>query len=123
MTRQACGAALERGGTCRAFALPSGRCWNHAPERAAERHVARAKGGKLKALQGRRKRLDSPSAVVAFLSGLVHDLVDGQRDADTVRTVAYSLSVQLKALELARQVDVEQALAEVERLTRQARRA
>jgi hypothetical protein len=122
MDRPACGAELASGGRCRGFALPGGRCWNHAPERAEERRAARSKGGKLRAIEGRLKRLDNPKALAAFLSNLVHDLVDGKAEAELVKTVAYSISVQCKVLDLARQTDVEQALAEVRRLTAEARR-
>jgi hypothetical protein len=108
MDRPSCGAELASGGRCRGFALPGGRCWNHAPDRAEERRAARSKGGKLRAIEGRRKRLDNPRALAAFLSNLVHDLVEGKAEAELVKTVAYSISVQCKVLDLARHSDLEQ---------------
>jgi hypothetical protein len=122
MDRPPCGADLASGGRCRGFALPGGRCWNHAPDRAEERRAARSKGGKLRAIEGRRRRLDSPKALAAFLSGLVYDLVDGRMDADLFKAAAYGISVQAKVIELVRSADVEQALQEVRALTEQARR-
>jgi hypothetical protein len=122
VSKPACRATTERGEPCRAFALPSGWCWSHDPSRADEVRAARSKGGKLCALQGRRRRLDSPSAVVAFLSNLVYDVAEGRQDAEIAKTLAYALNVQLKAIDLSRQSDVEAMLAEVRALTEQARR-
>jgi hypothetical protein len=107
MDRLSCGAELASGGRCRGFALPGGRCWNHDPSRAEERRAARSKGGKLHAIEGRRRKLDNPRALAAFLSSLVHDLVEGKVEAELVKTVAYSISVQCKVLDLARGSDLD----------------
>jgi hypothetical protein len=117
-----CRAVTKRGARCRAFALASGLCWNHDPARADEVRAARSKGGTLCALQGRRRRLDSPAAVVAFLSSLVHDVADGALDGEPAKVLVYALSVQLKAIELAEQSAGRRLVAEVEQLARQARR-
>jgi hypothetical protein len=90
---------LVCGGTCRAFALPSGRCWNHDPERAAERHAARVKGGTLKALKGRLPRLDTAGSVLRFNAELVHRLLVGELEVDVCRTVIYALSLQRQLIE------------------------
>jgi hypothetical protein len=122
MTRRPCTATTTQGRACRAFAPDGGDlCRVHDPSRAAEVQAARSKGGKLCALQGRRRRLDSPSAIVAFLSNLVYDVAEGRQDADTAKTLSYTLSVQLKAIDLSRQADVEQALSEVKALVAEAR--
>ena len=102
---------MERGGLCRAFALPSGRCWNHAPERADERRAARAKGGKLKALRCRRLKLDSAPALVKFVADLAQDTLSGEVGTDVARSVGYLLSLQIKLIETA---DIERRLAELE---------
>ncbi len=122
MDRRPCWAQDRQGQACRGWALPSGWCWMHDPERADERRAACAKGGRLKAIAGHRRKLSTPSAVVDFLSGLAHDLAEGRKDAETARAIAYVLMVQLKALELSEQSEVRRLLAEVERLTQQARR-
>jgi hypothetical protein len=111
--KQPCRATDRQGRPCRSFALPSGLCWHHDPERAAERRAACVKGGKLKALQGRRRKLTTPAAVVDFLSGLAHDLAEGRKDPELVRAVAYVLSVQLKAVELAERSEARDLVAEV----------
>jgi len=86
---------------------------------------ARQRGGtaaaKLRMLQGRRLRLDSPSALVKFTGGLLQDALAGTVDIDTARTIGYLVSVQLKAIEQARAADVDQALAEVRTLVAEAR--
>ena len=76
----------------------------------------------LRAIEGRRWKLDSPRALAAFLSGLIHDTLEGKVDADLARTVGYLAAVQTKVIEQAGQSDVEQALAEVRQLVAEARR-
>jgi hypothetical protein len=111
VTRPTCGAELERGRTCRAFALDSGRCWNHDPERAGERHAAQSKGGKLRALQGRRRRLTTPAALLAFVDRLIWDAIDGKYDPKLVNAVTAAVNTQRALLE---QADLEQRLAALE---------
>jgi hypothetical protein len=101
-------------------------CIMHAPDMAEKIAAARMKGGaaaaKLRVLQGKRLRLDSPAALVKFTGNLLQDALAGTVDPDTARTVLYGVSVQLKAVELSQRSDVEQALAEVRRLVDEARR-
>jgi len=76
----------------------------------------------LKALHGRRRRLDSPSALAAFLSGLIHDLAEGRVEPDLAKVIFYGCSVQRGVVELAERADVERRLVEVERMIELARR-
>jgi hypothetical protein len=127
MARPICRALRKDGSPCRGPSLPgSDRCWVHDPEHAELAAEARARGAvkaaKLRSIESRRKRLDSPRALSAFLSGLLHDLADGKADADLARTIAYVVSVQTRVIEQARQSDVEAMLAEVRQLTAEARR-
>jgi hypothetical protein len=122
MPEAPCRARTRLGEPCRAFSLASGYCRTHDPARAEDRRASCSKGGKLRALQGRRRRLDSPPAVVAFLSGLVHDVAEGKLDGEIARTLVYALGVQLRAIELAEQSAGRRLVAEVEQLARQARR-
>ena len=126
MSQPTCGAPTKAGGSCRAF-VPPGReaCVSHDPSMASMVASARQRGGtaaaKLRMLQGRRLRLDSPSALVKFTGGLLQDALAGTVDIDTARTIGYLVSVQLKAIEQARAADVDQALAEVRTLVAEAR--
>lgn len=87
---------------------------------------ARRRGGtaaaKLRLLQGRRLRLDTPAALVRFTGGLLQDALAGTVDIDAARTIGYLVSVQLKAIEQAQSGDVEQMLAEVKQLVAEAKR-
>lgn len=122
MDRLDCQAVGKQGERCGGWALPGSRfCWAHAPEHEADRRAARAKGGRVKAIVGRQRRLRSAAAVVDFLSGLAHDLVDGTKDPEMVRAVAYVLSVQLRGIELAQKSEIEARLSEAERLLAQRR--
>ena len=127
MSNPVCRAETKAGTSCRAMPLP-GRdvCIMHAPDMAEKVTAARMKGGvaaaKLRVLQGKRLRLDSPSALVKFTGGLLQDALAGTVDIDTARTIGYLVSVQLKAIEQARASDVDQALAEVRQLVAEARR-
>ncbi len=114
MTRPTCGAELERGGTCRAFALDSGRCWNHDPARAGERHAAQSKGGKLRALQGRRRKLTTPAALMAFVDTLIWNAIDGKYDPRLVNAVVGAVNVQRALIEVG---DLEARLAALEAAT------
>jgi hypothetical protein len=124
----ACRALTKQGTACRAMPLP-GRdvCIMHAPDQAEKVAAARVKGGtaaaKIRLLQGRRLKLDTPAALVRFTSGIVQDTLAGTVEVDVARTVLYGVGMQLKALEMAQQAEVRELLAEVERLTRLARQA
>ncbi len=127
MSNPACRAETKAGASCRAMPLP-GRdvCIMHAPDMAEKIAAARMKGGtaaaKLRVLQGKRLRLDSPAALVKFTGGLLQDALAGTVDVDTARTIGHLVSVQLKAVEQARASDIETMLAEVRQLTAEARR-
>ena len=71
---------------------------------------------KLRLLQGRRARLDSPRALTRFLSDVILDLLAGRLEVETARTIGYLCSVQRGVVELAQRSEIEQRLAEVERL-------
>ena len=125
--RPVCLATRRDGAPCRAPAVPEGTlCWVHDPAWAERARAGRALGavqaGKLRRIEGQRRKLDSPRALAGFLSSLVHDLVEGRVEPDLVRTVAYALSVQCKIIDLARTADVEQTLIEVRQLLAEARR-
>jgi len=77
---------------------------------------------KLRILEGKRLRLDSPAAVVKFTSNVVQDCLAGTVDVDVARTTFYGLGILLKAQEQARASDVETMLAEVKALTAEASR-
>jgi len=77
---------------------------------------------KLRILEGKRLRLDSPAAEVKFTSNVVQDCLGGTVDVDVARTTLYGLGILLKAVEQARQSDVETMLAEVRQLVAEARR-
>jgi len=88
--------------------------------------AARRRGGtaaaRLRVLEGKRLRLDSPAALVRFTGGLLQDALAGTVDVDTARTIGYLVSAQLKAIEQARASDVEQMLPEVRQLVTEAKR-
>jgi hypothetical protein len=126
VSRPACQAARKTGAPCRAPALPGEPwCWCHHPARQQVAAAARADGGRkagrLRKLEGKRRRLDSPRAVVTFVSGLVYDVAEGRLDGELGRTLGYLLGVQLRAVELAQRSEIEARLAEVERLLAQRR--
>jgi hypothetical protein len=121
VSRATCGAELERGGRCRAFALPSGRCWNHDPARADERHQARAKGGKVRALQAKRPRFDSPKALVEFTGLVLGGVLAGRIAPDIGRVVLYGVNTQralLETTDLVRRLEALEAAAGPPRIRR-----
>jgi hypothetical protein len=111
MTRPVCGAETEHGGHCRAFALDSGRCWNHDPALAEERQAARSKGGSLRALQGKRLKLDTPAALVRFVAGVMQDVVQAKLPPEHARAALYGASIQQRLLETS---DLERRLTALE---------
>jgi hypothetical protein len=66
-------------------------CIMHAPDQAEKVAAARVKGGtaaaKIRLLQGRRLKLDTPAALVRFTSGIVQDTLAGTVEVDVARTV------------------------------------
>jgi len=127
VSQPGCQGTTKHGASCRSFALPNRvYCVMHDPELADKVSAARVRGGtaaaKLRLLQGRRLRLDTPAALVRFTGGLLQDALAGTVDIDTARTIGYLVSVQLKAIEQARQSDVEQMLTEVRTLVAEAKR-
>jgi hypothetical protein len=127
MARPICRALRKDGSPCRGPSLPgSDRCWVHDPEQAEQAAEARARGSvkaaKLRSIQGGRRKLDTPRALAAFLSSLVHDLVEGKAEAELVKTVAYSISVQCKVLDLARGSDLDRLRDELRAELAEARR-
>ena len=98
MSRPICTGTRKDGSGCRAPALPdSALCWSHDPRQAERAARARSQGGskgsKLKALHGRRRRLDSQGALGAFVSNLVYDVVEGRQDPDVARAALYGCSI------------------------------
>jgi len=87
--------------------------------------AARRRGGtaaaRLRVLEGKRLRLDSPAAVVKFTSGVVQDCLAGTIEVEIARTTLYGIGILLKAQEQARASDIEAMLAEVRKLTAEAR--
>jgi len=114
--KRACGAETKRGTPCAAFALP-GRlhCISHDPERAEMLAAARSRGGRncarVRVLQGKRARLDTPAALVRFLAGVIHDVAEGKTSADVGRCLFYGLNVQRALLESS---ELEQRIAALE---------
>jgi hypothetical protein len=113
---QACGARTKRGAPCRSFALPSGQfCLSHDPERQETVREARAKGGaaasKIRALEGRRARLDTPTALVRFTGKLIQDVLDQTTPVDVGRAVLYGISIQRQLVESG---DLEKRLSALE---------
>src|SRR5439155_2213425 len=114
--RPRCTATTRRGTPCEAFA-PAGRvfCRVHDPDRAAEVRAACARGGakasKLRALEGRRRKLDTPAALVGFVSGVIYDVVEHRVEVDVARTALYGCSIQRQLLEA---TDLAARLAAVE---------
>jgi hypothetical protein len=116
MTQPACVATTQRGTPCQGI-VPGGRtlCLVHDPELADKVQAARRRGGtvsmQLKLLQGRRRRLDSPKKLLAFVSDLALDTLSGSIEPDVSRATAYAVSLQIKLIE---QADLEQRLAALE---------
>jgi len=107
----ACGFEKASGGECRAFALPSGRCWNHDPARAEERHRARARGGTIKALKNRQPRFDTPKALIGFTGLILGGVLAGRIPPDVARCIFDGINTQKALLEAS---DLEQRLAALE---------
>jgi len=80
---------------------------------------ARARGGaaasRLRSLEGRRARLDTPAALVKFTSKVIQDTLDETTPFVVARTVLYGISIQRQLVEstdLERRIEaLEQRLA------------
>jgi hypothetical protein len=94
-----CGFKKASGGECKAFALPSGRCWIHDPDRADQRHQARSKGAKVRALQSKQPRFDSPKALIQFTGLILSGVLSGRIAPDVGRVVLYGVNTQRALLE------------------------
>jgi hypothetical protein len=118
---QGCRAPTVHGSPCRGFLLP-GRdvCLSHAEDLADKIRLARARGGtaaaKVRALQGRRLRLDSAEALLRFNANLCQDTLSGAVDPGVSKAVSYALANQLKLLETH---ELEQRLRALEDAQRQ----
>lgn len=117
MSRPRCQGSRKDGAPCRAPVLPdSTLCWVHDPRQAEAARRARAagasKGAKLKALHGRRRRLDTHAALVKLVAEVAHDILGGKLDPDVARAALYAISIQRQLLEAH---GYEQRLADVER--------
>ena len=84
---------------------------------AAARSRGATKAGKLRALRGKRRRLDTHSGLAHFVTSLVYDVVEGRQDPDVARTALYGCSILRQLAEHT----FERRLAEVERLLAQRR--
>ena len=116
MTQQTCAATTHQGQPCRsALVGESGYCRAHDPARQVEVQAARRRGGataaKLRALEGRRSKLDTPAALVRFVGTLVQDVVSGTVEPDVARVALYGCSIQRQLLETS---DLEARLSELE---------
>ncbi len=116
MNQPRCTASAKHGGSCRAFALPGREtCRVHAPEYAAAVQADRVRGGqmagRLRAIEGKRKRLDSPRALVKFLSDVAVNTLSGSIDPSVSRAVVYAVATLRQTMESA---DLEQRLARLE---------
>ena len=120
-----CEAIRNDGQHCRSKTHDGRRqCIWHDPERQEAAREARSRGaaaaGKVRSLEGRRRRLETAGALTRFMSELIQDLLSGKVDADTGRCVIYAVSVQRQLVEKS---ELAQRLIEVERLLAQRRHA
>jgi len=118
-------ATAKSGSQCRAFALPDRTtCLTHTPELAAQVEAARRRGGtaamRLKVLQGKRSKLDTPRALVKFVADVAQDTLAGTIEPDVARAALYAVSIQRVLIEASA---TEARLDQVERLLAQRRPA
>ena len=104
MSRPTCQARRNDGQPCRGPALPlSVYCWSHDESRAEEMAAARSRGAtkanKLRALAGRRPKLDNARALTRFVSDVVQDTLGGRVLPDVARAVLYGCSIQRVLIE------------------------
>ncbi len=114
--RKTCRAVAKSGEPCRSFALAGSEfCLAHDPERVGQLRQSRAKGGakasQLRALRGRRAKLDTVGGLVRFTAGVIQDALAGTVAADVARVVLYGISIQRQLLEAG---DLEKRIAALE---------
>jgi hypothetical protein len=101
---QGCQGTTKAGAPCRGI-VQNGRPWclAHDPERQAELPGVRAKGAaasnKLRAIKGRRQKLDSAPALLRFVGSLVQDVLDGTVSPDVARAALYGVSIARQLVE------------------------
>jgi hypothetical protein len=118
-----CQAISRRGVRCQAYSLPGEQwCFTHHPDRQDAVAEARSKGGRIKALQGRRLKLETSRSLARFTATVLQDARDGLIDPDTARAVLYGISIQAQAIQAAEQREMQQLSAEVRSLVEEARR-
>ena len=71
----------------------------------------------MKALNSKRRRLDTHRGLSIFLNDVIHNVLEGKLDSDTARTVIYGCGLMRQLNEHS----LERRLAEVERLLAQRR--
>ena len=104
--KPACTATARSGQACRAFARPDRPfCQVHDPERAEHFKAASAKGGQMRAIQGRRRKLDTAQELLKFTSTVILDVLEGSINLDVGRVVLYGVQVQRGVLETATLAD------------------
>ena len=100
---------------CRSFPVGGRYCFPHDPANAERMGEARrrgaSKGGRLRAIRGRRSRLATVPELVRFVADLVHRTIEGELEVDVARCVFYGLSLQKGLVEMS---DIERRLAELE---------
>jgi hypothetical protein len=116
VSKEPCQGRTTAGAPCRAFA-PSGGALSrvHDPERQAEVQAARSRGAanaaKARRLQGRRRKLTTPAALLSFVDTLIWDAIDGKYDPRLVNAIVGAVNVQRALIEVS---DLEQRLAALE---------
>jgi len=87
----------------------------HTDELRGQVAAARRRGGtvamKLRVLQGKRQKLDTPKALVKFVSDVMQDTLAGTIEPDVARAALYAVSIQRQLLESS---TLEQRLASLE---------
>ena len=120
MTTNKCQAITQNGTPCQAYAAAgSDYCFHHDPAQAAERRVARSKGGR--ARHGRHLApvgqaapltLDTTADVATLLQRTINDTLQLENSLQRARTLGYLAGLFLKALDMA---VLEQQIAALER--------
>jgi hypothetical protein len=116
VSQRTCTATTRRGEPCRSFAqLDRLSCRAHDPERVAEVREASQRGARnanrLRSLQGRRRKLTTPAALLSFVDGLIWDAIDGKYDPKLVNAVVGAVNVQRALIESS---DLERRLSDLE---------
>lgn len=113
--RPPCTAQARTGAQCRAWALPGrSTCQTHSPDRADAVRAARVKGQQMQVLNGHRRRLDSPDALIGFLSGLAYDCRDGKVLTDVVARCTYAIATLAKVLEMQQNLELAERVSALE---------